>query len=39
VGGPTAGVPNSGTVKLNEQTLEVVYPDGFPLVDDFDTDS
>jgi UbiD family decarboxylase len=39
VGGPTAGVPNSGTVKFNEQTLEVEYPDGFPLVDDFDTDS
>ncbi len=38
VGGPTSGVPRNGTVILNEETLEVDYPQGFPLVDDFNPD-
>jgi 4-hydroxy-3-polyprenylbenzoate decarboxylase len=39
VGGPTAGVPHNAAVTLHEDTLEIDYPIGFPLADDFDTDS
>jgi len=38
VGGPTSGIPRDGAVRLNEETLEVTYPEGFPLKDDFSTD-
>ena len=38
VGGPTAGVPRNAAVTLNEETLDVQYPAGFPQVDDFSTD-
>ena len=39
VGGPTAGVPHNSAVIIHEDTLEIDYPTGFPLVDDFDVDS